>query len=123
MNATVPAARVMLDDLGPYDAESVIGACPNGWALPCLSPDTVRRLAADLEGMRRWNFDTLSFDGLVVEVHDGDPGDNETDPVIEVCEPRHDGTYAIGHGYWTWSLLPDEPELTGTGDAPDALPA
>ncbi|MFD8600412.1 hypothetical protein ACFV1L_35980 [Kitasatospora sp. NPDC059646] len=119
-NTTTPAARVMLDDLGPYDAASIAGTCPNGYALPYFTLDTVRRLAADLDTARaqRGNGDTIAFDGTTVRIIDGDAGDDDADPVMEVCHPRADGTYALGHGYWTWHALPYPAE---PGTVPDVV--
>ncbi|MFD8708623.1 hypothetical protein ACFV1W_39605 [Kitasatospora sp. NPDC059648] len=93
-------AIVHLDTLGPYPALTNGLTCPNGFALPRVSLDVVRRIAADIdaENQRHRDRDTLRITDTTVDVIDYADG-----ALIERCEPNEDATYSIGHGYWTWT--------------------
>ncbi|MFJ2193121.1 hypothetical protein ACIOJE_35130 [Kitasatospora sp. NPDC087861] len=91
---------VALDTLGPYPCFLSSRTCPNGFALPRVSLDVVRRIAADIDADNQFyrDRDTLRVTGTTVDVIDYADGD-----LVERCEPNEDGTYSIGHGYWTWT--------------------
>ncbi|WP_329492559.1 hypothetical protein OG618_37855 (plasmid) [Kitasatospora sp. NBC_01246] len=112
MNPLTPA-RVMLDDLGPFDCLTYGDTCPNGYSLPVLTLDQVHRIAAvlDAEHAFRPEADVLRIEGEVVEVRD------EEGELVERCPPGADGLYRVGHGCWTWRIVDPAPAV------PVAVPA
>ncbi|MFE3506450.1 hypothetical protein [Kitasatospora sp. NPDC059160] len=94
-------AYTMLDDLGPYPCLADGTSCNNGYGHPRITLATAHRVAADIAAQNAhfggcWSGLRITGDTITVLDNDGE--------FAEECHPGPDGTYAIGHGYWVWTI-------------------